>query len=406
MFWLWVHLYSGLPACTPAPVSKVADDPGSSAPTASANSRAHAATTIWEPETRSPREDKAAPALEVLQNRCGRADAALARVARQLLGEPDFGADLNDVDRVGFAMRAAGVPYLWPRAWSSSARADAGGPTKLSERFDAWLRTFDDGGERRCGLAAASNARSLRVTAVAVDVLADVVQPLPTQARTGQWMDLRVQLLEPATDAKVILEGPRGEPAFVPCGLEGVWVHSRFPLASPGQWLIQVMASVSTGPRPVAEANVFVDEAPPQHLAMTPVPGESADGHGSDPADSLLLMLNQARLEEGRKPLTRSAELDRIALQHARSMHDAGHVGHDVGDGSPKERLETAGIFTSLAGENVVRAADTQRAHRLLWASPSHRSNILHRGFRNVGIGTFVGPDRTVWACELFAALD
>ena len=193
---------------------------------------------------------------------------------------------------------------------------------------------------------------------------------------------------------------------FVPATLNEGEVRSRFPLASPGQWLIQVMATMQTGPRPVAEANIFVDQPPPKQPSSTPAPGESAKGLGSDPGNALLLMLNQARIEEGRRPLVRSRQLDALALEHSRAMLRAGHIGHDLGDGSPKQRMESAGIFASLAGENVVHAADAPRAHRALWGSPSHRSNILHRGFRNVGIGALVGPDRTVWACELFAALD
>jgi uncharacterized protein YkwD len=233
-----------------------------------------------------------------------------------------------------------------------------------------------------------------------------MVKPLPTRARTGQWLDLQVQLLQFAGSAKVIVEGPKGEPVFVPTALSGDKVRSRFPVAGPGQWLVQVLASMNTGPRPVAEAIVFVDEWPPELPSSTPVPGEAVVTQGLDAAASLFVMLNQARLEEGRKPLLRSPALDRLAHEHARTMLEAGHVGHDLGDGSPKQRMETSGMFASLAGENVVHAADAQRAHRALWASPSHRSNILHRGFRNVGIGALQGPDRTVWACQLFAALD
>jgi uncharacterized protein YkwD len=177
-------------------------------------------------------------------------------------------------------------------------------------------------------------------------------------------------------------------------------------MASPGRWLLQVLAVMSTGPRPVADLPVFVDASPPAQLNLVPVPGESARGLGVDIADSMFRMLNQARIDEGRKPLKRDAELDRLALLHAKAMMHAGHTGHDVGDGLPGSRIAAAGLQTTLVGENVVRAADARRAHRELWASPSHRSAILHRGFRNVGVGALTGPDRTVWACELFAALD
>ena len=398
--WFGAQVSLGLLGCEPTNSTTKVSGPNSGVPAQGSKSAFSAFTTTWAAETRSPRDTNAPNSLEALQVRCGRADASLAKVAGQLLALPGFGVDFNDIDLVGFAMRSAGVPYVWPRAWSVTVPANS--ETMIAQRFDAWLQSFNDGGQRRCGLSSELN----RVAAVAVDVLADVVLPLPTQARTGQWLELRARLLEPASDAKVLLEGPTGEPVFVPATLDASEVRSRFPLASPGQWLVQVMATMQTGPRPVAEATIFVDQTPSRHPDSTPAPGESAKGRGSDIAGSLFAMLNQARLEEGRKALVRDPQLDRLAAEHARTMQEAGHVGHDVGDGSPKLRLESAGIFASLAGENVVHAADAQRAHRALWASPSHRTNILHRGFRNVGLGAFVGPDRTIWACELFATLD
>ena len=378
----------------------------SSSPAKSSDRTFRGRKTSWEAATWSPQAVTEPTQWPALEEKCGRTEAALAKVARQVLAEPGFGLDINDVDRVGFALRAAGAPYVWPRAWSLVVPNAADVQTLVAQRFNAWMGTFNDGGERRCGFAISSTAEASKLAVLAVDVLADMVQPLPTRARTGQWMELRLRLLAPATDAKVLLQGPTGEPVFVPATLNEGEVRSRFPLASPGQWLVQIMATMQTGPRPVAEANIFVDQSPPDQPSSTPVPGESAKGLGSDPGNALLLMLNQARIEEGRRPLLRSRQLDELAIEHTRAMLQAGHIGHDLGDGSPKQRMESAGIFASLAGENVVHAADTQRAHRALWASPSHRSNILHRGFRNVGIGALVGPDRTVWACELFAALD
>jgi len=337
---------------------------------------------------------------------CGRADAALSHVAALLLTWPEFDAAPDAPEYLDFAMRAAGVSYVWPRSWSRTVTTGETGQAQVRSSLAAWLGTFSDGGERRCGIASTSNAESTTYTAVVVDVLADVIRPFPVRARTGQWLELQVRLLDSASQAKVVREGPTGEPTVLPTTLSGDEVRSLVPMAGPGRWLLQVMAVMSTGPRPVADLAVFVDRSPPTALVLAPVPGESVTGLGSTVADSLFLMLNQARKEEGRKPLKRHAVLDRLALEHSQAMLDAGHTGHDVGDGLPGARIAAAGLQTTLVGENVVRAADARRAHRELWASPSHRSAILHRGFRNVGVAALTGPDRTVWACELFAALD
>ena len=77
-------------------------------------------------------------------------------------------------------------------------------------------------------------------------------------------------------------------------------------------------------------------------------------------------------------------------------------VGHDVGDGDPKDRLERTGIFLPLVGENVAHAANVVLAHRALWSSPSHRDNLLQPRFDRVGIGVSSDPDGSVWVTQLF----
>jgi uncharacterized protein YkwD len=68
------------------------------------------------------------------------------------------------------------------------------------------------------------------------------------------------------------------------------------------------------------------------------------------------------------------------------------------------ERLQRAGQLAHLIGENVVHAADPERAHRALWESPSHRANFLHRGFERWGLGIAPDRDGSLWICELFAS--
>ncbi len=79
--------------------------------------------------------------------------------------------------------------------------------------------------------------------------LADL-SPLPTTARVGQWLTLDGTMLVPATGAKVVLLGPRGAPKAVTASLSGDRVHSSFAVDQPGGFLVQVLATVSTGPRP------------------------------------------------------------------------------------------------------------------------------------------------------------
>ncbi|MET0595062.1 MAG: CAP domain-containing protein, partial [Polyangiaceae bacterium] len=101
--------------------------------------------------------------------------------------------------------------------------------------------------------------------------------------------------------------------------------------------------------------------------------------------------------------LVRDMALDRVAQKHAERMMRAKQIGHDVGDGDPKERLERAGIALSHVGENVAHAANVVLAHRALWSSPSHRDNLLQPRFDRVGVGVTADSDGSVWVTQLFA---
>jgi uncharacterized protein YkwD len=114
-------------------------------------------------------------------------------------------------------------------------------------------------------------------------------------------------------------------------------------------------------------------------------------------------MMMFARRSEALPGLVRDAALDRLAKSHAERMMRVRQLGHEIGDGDPKERLARAGISSSLVGENVAHAANVVLAHRALWGSPSHRDNMLERRFDRIGVGVSSDPDGTVWVTELFA---
>jgi uncharacterized protein YkwD len=84
-------------------------------------------------------------------------------------------------------------------------------------------------------------------------------------------------------------------------------------------------------------------------------------------------------------------------------MAMARELAHDVGDGDPLERLHVAGLDPRSAGENVAHAATVPLAHRALWASPSHRANLLGREYDRVGVGVARDTHGDVWVVETFA---
>src|SRR6185503_15766477 len=150
---------------------------------------------------------------------------------------------------------------------------------------------------------------------------------------------------------KVVLLGPRGAPKTVVASLASGRIRSTFAVDQPGPWLVQVLATVSTGPRPVLEAMIYAGTAPPGQFVAASAPGEDAGKGAKDDDDAMVRMLNAARAAEHLAPLTRDASLDKLARVHSEELHKARMVGHDVGSGDPAARLKAAGLRAHVAGE-------------------------------------------------------
>ena len=349
----------------------------------------------WQPFTRSPQR-AGAPQNE-LERACPERDLALERAARFVAARELAGKPSLDAEDVTLVLRAEGAPYVWPHVWSLAGTHAA---AQAPERFTAWLASLP-ASRRRCGAAVAADPTGREVAVgIALDVLAEL-EPLPTHANVGAWLDVKARLLVPASEVKVLVLGPRGVAHSVPSSLASGAVRARFHADREGAYLVQVLATVDGGPRPVAEASVHAGASPDSLAASAAAPGEEAAGGGS-PADALARMLNAARQSDGAAPLRRDARLDRVAETHARAMLAAGQLAHDAGDGSPNDRVVAAGIRATAVGENVAHAADAHHAHRTLWRSPSHRSNLLEPSYDALGIGVVQGEDGNLWVCEVF----
>ena len=355
----------------------------------------------WKTNVQSPQAATADKSVEAFQSMCGTADAALVATAERNSKRQLEGSDIYGADELAFTLRAAGDPHVWPRAFSiagSNLEEDY-----LKKKLKGWMDGWATLGTKRCGLSKTKKADGTGVfSVIAVDALADMTS-LPTTARVSQWITLEGKMLVPATAVKVVLLGPRGLPKSVTASLTNGKIKSTFSVDQPGQWLVQVLATVSTGPRPVLEGLVFAGTTPPTKFTRASVPGEDAGKEIKDDGEAVFKMLNAARTAEGAKALTRDSALDKLAKAHSDEMAKAKMVGHDVGGGDPAARIKAAGIKAKVAGENVASAGSTQNAHRALWMSPSHRSNMLSDEFTKVGIAAVKDAEGRVWVTQLFS---
>lgn len=363
--------------------------------------RADVPALTWKTTTSSPQTATADAKVSALQSLCGTVDAALVTVANSNSKRQAEGLDIFGADELAFNLRAAGDPHVWPRAFSIEGTSldDAA----LTKRLKGWMDGWTTLGTRRCGLSKADKSDGTNVfSVIAVDALADMTS-LPTTARLNQWVTLEGKMLVSASAVKVVLLGPRGAPKTVTASLSGDKIKSTFSVDQNGQWLVQVLATVSTGPRPVLEGLVFVGQTPPTKFTRAAVPGEDASKGVKDEAEAIFKMLNAARTAEGAATLTRDATLDKLAKAHSDEMMKAKMIGHDVGGGDPAARIKAAGVKAKVAGENVASAASPENAHRALWSSPSHRSNMLSGDFTKVGIAAVKDADGRVWVTQLYA---
>lgn len=355
----------------------------------------------WADQTVSPRPGSPPdPELDALVAACGKGDVALHEVAQLIANAEAETGEAPSMDEVGFHLRRTGSPYVMPRLWS--ATMSGVGQEELVGHIEEWSKMTPSVGELRCGvgLHRAANG-SQTVTAIQVDAVADM-KPLPTKVNTADWVELNAKFLLPTTAATVVLLPPEGPPRQVATDLRRDSAHARFSLSMPGTWLVQVMGTQQGGPRPVASALITAGEDPPGHHASKPVPGEGAFDPSLAPADALFELVNAARKEEGLPTLRRNKKLDRIALSHSEAMLEQGRISHDTGLGDPAYRVGAGGIKYKATGENVAMALTVPRLHRVLWASPSHRENLLLRRWDEVGIAIAERDDGSLFATQLF----
>lgn len=354
---------------------------------------------VWARTTESPRWelDDARRLPE-----CVAHEQPLTRVARAIAEARLRGVTATDMKDVVVLLRSLGSPHVWPRVWALEARALS--DEQLLDEWSSWIARTPRSGQLRCGLARidAADGRSVAV-AVATDALADLA-PLPLQARLGQWLRFDARLLAGARSGALLVLGPDEVPRSVPSRLEPEAFHATFSLDQPGFWRLQLLLDVGFGPQPALEAWVFVGGEPDLASVLRAAPGEvpTPVGAGTDQLRAALsAMIEGGRRSQGLPPLRRDDRLDALAQAHADAMRRSGRTAHDVGDGSPVERVARV-IAARRVGENVARARTLQRAHRVLWDSPSHRGNLLDAGFDALGIGVVQTDEGDIVLCELF----
>ena len=127
-------------------------------------------------------------------------------------------------------------------------------------------------------------------------------------------------------------------------------------------------------------------------LGVLAIPGVANAGPNEG---DIFSAVNAARASAGLPGYAYAGDLAAAARGQAERMAASGELYHNPNLGS-----EVGGW--SRIGENVAFAGDWRAAHDVLMNSPDHRAQILDSGYTQMGVGTAVGDDGTIWVAEVF----
>jgi uncharacterized protein YkwD len=137
---------------------------------------------------------------------------------------------------------------------------------------------------------------------------------------------------------------------------------------------------------------------PPEKAAATTAVKTCGGGSISLKAKEkrILTLHNAARANNGLKPLCADPLLTKAARSHSREMIKKDYFSHSSYDGeSVSQRLKRFGYRRSVYSENIAGGSGTfakpGSTFRRWMNSSGHKSNIVDRRFRPVGVGIYTG---------------
>jgi uncharacterized YkwD family protein len=102
----------------------------------------------------------------------------------------------------------------------------------------------------------------------------------------------------------------------------------------------------------------------------------------------MLQLVNNARIENGLKPLTLDTQVTQLAQMKSEDMVKNNYFAHTSPTyGTVSNMYRTYGVKYRSAGENLARSTSVKQAFTNLMNSAGHRRNILSTNYTHIGIG-------------------
>ena len=166
---------------------------------------------------------------------------------------------------------------------------------------------------------------------------------------------------------------------------------------------ILCQAALAQDARPQPVARLITSLTPVTARPTTVIPAEP-----NDIERRAFEQTNIVRVKNGLAPLVWDADVCRMARIHSESMSRNGYFSHVTPDGLRlRDRARVAGILQfSVLGENIALSQGYDDPGAFVVAqwmqSTKHRANILSSEFRAMAIGSFVGPDGSIYLTQTF----
>ncbi len=135
-------------------------------------------------------------------------------------------------------------------------------------------------------------------------------------------------------------------------------------------------------------------------------PAPAASAAEAPATDDCVALTNNERASAGLAPVSANAALDYAARFHAQFQARRNTMSHTGSRGSdPGRRIANEGYSASTWGENVAYGYNSCSEVMAGWMnSPGHRENILNPAFTEIGMGSAVAGNGSVyWTMDLAA---
>ena len=214
------------------------------------------------------------------------------------------------------------------------------------------------------------------------------LEPVPRALPAGATIQLSGRLTHGFASPELAVTRPDGQ-VMRGAPNSGSAFEFHVPAGTRGIYRVEILGESALGIAVVANFPVYVGEPPKDSIDLGSVEAPVRDAR--EAAHRLLAMINGERERAQLAPLALDGELSNVAAAHVTDMLEHGFVGHtSPTTGTASQRVERAGIRTSLVLENIGRGYSLGEVHAGLMESPGHRGNLLHPQATHTGIAVAV----------------